>query len=70
LTTISIIYTIEVRVRDNVQTRKLEQMKLATIHCTGYLAQQAGFMPTSWSLKNPSDNREILVSGFREGWDD
>jgi hypothetical protein len=45
-------------------------MKLATIHCTGYLAQQAGFMPTSWSLKNPSDNREILVTGFREGWDD
>jgi hypothetical protein len=54
-------------------------MKLATIHCTGYQARQAGFMPTSWSLINPSNDREILApgfqegsgyAGFREGWDD
>jgi hypothetical protein len=45
-------------------------MKLTSIHCTGYQAKLAGFLPTSWSMVNPSNDREIQVSGFREGWDD
>jgi hypothetical protein len=48
----------------------LTKMKLTSIHCTGYQAKLAGFLPTSWSMVNPSNDREIQAPGFREGWDD